>query len=138
MKTEKSCGAVVFTRDKDGIKYTIIESISGVFGFPKGHIENGETEKETALREILEETALSVTLIGDFRQEESYTFKRGSKNVSKINIYFLAEYSGGTPVAQETELRGVYTLDYKTALSRFQFDSLKRILTEAHNYLMGG
>ena len=74
MKTEKSCGAVVFTRENGSIKYVIIESKSGVFGFPKGHIEKGETEEQTALREILEETSLSVTPVDDFRLEESYTF----------------------------------------------------------------
>ena len=62
--------------------------------------------------------------------------KRKDTTVKKINVYFLAEYAEGSPVAQETELRGVYSLDYAAAMSRFQFDSLKRILTEAHNYLL--
>ena len=43
MKNEKSCGAVIFKRINNTIKYVIIESINGVYGFPKGHVINGET-----------------------------------------------------------------------------------------------
>ena len=48
MNIERSCGAVVFTRVNGEIRYVIIESIEGIFGFPKGHMEAGETEEETA------------------------------------------------------------------------------------------
>ena len=52
MIVEKSCGAIVFTEDDEGIKYVIIESKEGYFGFPKGHVEKNETELETARREV--------------------------------------------------------------------------------------
>ena len=60
MTIEKSCGAVVFTRDHGLVQYLIIQSKEGFYGFPKGHIEPGEQEEETALREIWEETGLTV------------------------------------------------------------------------------
>ena len=59
MKYEKSCGAVIF----DGDKVLVIQQVKGHWGFPKGHVENGETEIETALREIKEETNLDVEII---------------------------------------------------------------------------
>ena len=58
---EKSCGAVVFTRLNGEIKYVIIQSLAGYYGFPKGHMEAGESEKQTALREVYEETGLTLT-----------------------------------------------------------------------------
>ena len=44
MKHEKSCGAVVFTCIDGEIKYVLAQSLGGHFGFPKGHVEPGETE----------------------------------------------------------------------------------------------
>ena len=54
MLHEKSCGAVLFTTEKGIKKFLLVES--NYFGFPKGHVEENETEQETALREIKEET----------------------------------------------------------------------------------
>lgn len=54
MKFEKSCGAIVFTRQNGEIEYVIIQSLEGWYGFPKGHMEQNETEIETALREVRE------------------------------------------------------------------------------------
>ena len=71
MKTEKSCGAVVFTVIDSSIKYVIVESKEGYFGFPKGHVEKNETEKETALREIREETGLNVDIIDGLKPKTS-------------------------------------------------------------------
>ena len=58
MVLEKSCGAIVYTIENGEIKYLIVEEASGSHSFPKGHMENEETEEETALREIREETNL--------------------------------------------------------------------------------
>ena len=51
MRHEYSCGAIVFTREGGGARYVIVRSLKGVSGFPKGHMEPGETEEQTAQRE---------------------------------------------------------------------------------------
>lgn len=135
MKTEKSCGAVVFTGDSGAVQYVIIRSREGIYGFPKGHIEGTETEKETALREIQEETGLSVKLIEGFRREDAHFFTKDGETRRKHVVYFLAEFSHQIPVPQETELSSIHIMDYETALSVFQFPSSKQILTEAHRFL---
>lgn len=137
MITEHSCGAVVFTRQDNGIiKYVIVESLEGFFGFPKGHAEGRETEVETALREIMEETGLSVNIIDGFRTEDAHAYSKMSETRMKHIVYFLAEFSNQTPCLQESELRSVRLMDYESAMSVFQFDSTKRILSEAHDFLM--
>lgn len=133
---ERSCGAVVFTRQSGGIKYVIIRSKEGFYGFPKGHMEADETEEETALREIKEETGLSVSLINGFRTEDTHPFLKKAQEKIKHITYFLAEFSNQTPVAQEAELSGIFLMDYGTAMAAFQFESSKRILTEAHTFLL--
>ena len=61
MLREKSCGALVVRRDEeDGKQYLLMirHKLGGHRSFPKGHMEPGETESQTAEREILEETGL--------------------------------------------------------------------------------
>lgn len=135
MITEKSCGAIVYTTEYDDIKYIIIRSKEGIYGFPKGHMEGTETETETALREILEETGLSVRLIDGFRTEDTHSFTKNGEPRLKHIVYFLGEYSNQTPTAQITELNSIHLMDYEAAMSAFQFDSSRRLLTEAHNFL---
>ena len=135
MITEKSCGAVVFTQDSGSIKYVIVESKEGYYGFPKGHTEGSETEEETAYREIFEETGLSVRIIGDFRTEDMHTFTIDGEIRMKYVVYFAAEYADQTPIPQISELNGLYLMDIETALSSLQFESSKRILREAHSFI---
>ena len=58
MKHEKSCGAVIIKNNK----VLVLQQVAGHWGFPKGHVEKGETEVETAIREIKEETNLDVEI----------------------------------------------------------------------------
>ena len=132
MLTEKSCGAIVFTKDEEGIKYVIIESKRGFLGFPKGHVEKNETELETARREVFEETGLQVEFLDDFRTEDYYRIQINGESRMKHIVYFLAKFSYQIPVAQDTELNGIHLMRYETAMSSLQFESSKRILTEAH------
>ena len=48
MVKEKSCGTICF----DGDKVLMVKHNAGHCAFPKGHVEEGETEFETAIREI--------------------------------------------------------------------------------------
>ncbi len=134
-RKEKSCGAVVFTCDSGERKYLIIKSVEGICGFPKGHVENGETEMETARREILEETGVSVDFIHGFRHEEFYTFVREGVRIDKEVVYFLCEYKEQTPKPQESEIDEIYLLDFKSAVEKLRFDSAKQVLREAEKCL---
>lgn len=136
MKTEHSCGAVVFTRQNGIPLYVIVQSKEGFFGFPKGHMEANETEEETALREIREETGLSVTLLPIFRTEDEHLIPRTHKEpVMKHIVYFLAEYENQPLQVQEEELSAIRLMPYEEAMALFQFESSRRILKEAHQFL---
>ena len=135
MEKEKSCGAVVFTKENGYIQYVIIQSQNGFYGFPKGHMERGETEAETALREIREETGLLVHLIDGFRMEDCYPICCNGTQRMKGVVYFLAEYSAQTPVAQATEVKTIHKLRYEDALTVLQFESSRKMLAQAHAFL---
>ena len=93
MITEKSCGAIVYTRIDNQIKYVIIRSKRGKYGFPKGHMEYGETELDTARREVREEIGVEMEIVTDFRCEIFYTVhnKRSKKKVVLFAVPFDGE-----------------------------------------------
>lgn len=134
MKYELSSGAVVFTRKNNEIYYVIVKSLEGYYGFPKGHIEGTETEEETALREIYEETGLKVNLIKSFKTTDEHPIPN-KKGTIKRMTYFLAEYKEQQICYQKEELQGAYLMTYNEAMNSFQFESSKRILKEAKDFL---
>ena len=68
MVWEKSCGALVVRREGDSYYILMIRhKPKGNRSFPKGHMEAGETEYATALREVMEETSSQIAIVSDFR-----------------------------------------------------------------------
>jgi len=84
MKKEKSCGIMVFKDDT----VLLVHHNKGHWGFPKGHVEENETEHETAIRETKEETNVDAKIIGDFREVITYSPK---PNVLKDVVFFIGE-----------------------------------------------
>lgn len=134
MQYEKSCGAVVFTRVDGEIRYVLAQNLEGYYGFPKGHMEAGETEAETALREIREEVGLSPRLIDGFRTCDEHPIPK-KPGVIKQVVYFLAEYEDQEIAFQKEELLSAPLVSYEEAMALFVFEGSKRILTEAHAFL---
>lgn len=134
MQYEKSCGAVVFTRIDGKIRYVLAQNLEGYYGFPKGHMEAGETETETALREIREEVGLSPRLIDGFRTCDEHPIPK-KPGVIKQVVYFLAEYEDQEIAFQKEELLSAPLVSYEEAMALFVFEGSKRILTEAHAFL---
>ena len=135
MVYEKSCGAVVFTRMDNEIKYLLIRNREGIYGFPKGHMQPGETEEQTALREVLEEVGLAVNLLPDFRVRDEHPIPKKDNTIKQI-VYFLGEYCDQEFTYQQEELSDAVLIDYETAMSLFQFKSSQEILCAAHNFLL--
>lgn len=89
---EKSCGAIVYRQGTEGIEYLcLLQNASWGYSAPKGHMEPGETEEQTACREIREETGLQVQLLPGFREKQEYAPFPGKW---KELILFLAEGKG--------------------------------------------
>ena len=135
MKFEESCGAVVFTRADDEIRYVLIRSLEGVYGFPKGHRKPGESREETALREIREEVGLRVTLLPGFSAQEEFPLPEKPDTRKRI-IYFLAEYMDQPIIPQKEELSGFGLYACGEALRLLQHESRRRILAEADAFLI--
>ena len=130
---EKSCGAVVYRYVSKKRFYLIEHMEAGHYAHCKGHVEENETEKETAVREIKEETGHDIRFIGDFKESTSYS---PYENCIKEVIYFLAECTGGEEKAQLEEVTDILWLSYEDALATLTYDDDKRILKQAEEYLL--
>ena len=130
---EKSCGTVLYTVKDNVIYYVLLRAHDGYCGFPKGHVEAGESEHETALRETWEETSIRAEIVGNFRREVNYTFGR---NRNKTVVYFLARYSDQTPAHNPGfEVRNHAVLPLKEACEALTFENTRTILREAEEYI---
>ncbi len=116
MKFEKSCGAVVY-KVVSGVTLFLIEHMAlGHTSLPKGHMEKGETEEETAIREIKEETNLDVVLDTRFRHTISYSPYPG---IEKTVVFFAAEAASDSLVNQECEVSALEWMPYEQACLAF-------------------
>ncbi len=130
---EKTCGAVIYTVNGAERRYFLIKNKSGHIGFPKGHIEYNETEKETALREVYEECGLKVILSDNFRAE--YTF-RTLDNTEKTSVFFVGSYEKEAAVTiQQEEVIGDWLLTYEQAMEKLNWQQDKEILRKTENFL---
>ena len=92
MPKEKSCGAVVFVRQKDGIKYLLLHYGAGHWDFPKGKQEKNETEEQAAAREIKEETGIEdIEFAEGFKETVKYFYKKDEETIFKEVVFFLAQ-----------------------------------------------
>ena len=134
MKYVKSCGAVVFTHIKGQIHYVIIRAHNGEYGFPKGHTEQGETEQQTAMREIAEEVGLYPVLINGFRKEIQYSFPN-KPNLTKVSVYYLAEFSDQSITVQPEEVSCACLLPFDEAYQLLSFPETRSVLEQADRFL---
>lgn len=130
---EKSCGTVTFTRVDGQIKYLLTKTEYGVYGFAKGHVEQGESERQTAVRETWEETSVKPKIVNGFRKTIQYKLKNGN---DKTVVFFLGYFENQTPRHNEGFEDMSYELvSYDKAMKLLTFDNTKRILKRANEFL---
>lgn len=132
MIREKSCGAVIFFPVGTERLYLIEQMRKGHFSLCKGHVEADETERETAAREILEETALQVRFLDGFRETEAYS---PYDNCTKEVVFFLSQADSTRTTPQPEEVREIFWLPLELALRQLTFESDREILRRADAFL---
>lgn len=133
MRHEKSCGALVMRRDaKDGKLYILMirHKAGGHRSFPKGHMEKGETETDTAEREVMEETAVRIRLTPGrgFRRTVHYNPMPG---VKKEVVYFLTETAQADVHPQQGEIAEVEWIPLEQAEDALTHENDRQVLRAA-------
>ena len=121
MKKEKSCGTIIIDSNK---RVLLVRQKLGWVGFPKGHMELGETEIETARRETKEETNLDVIIDEKKRYTISYIT---STQIDKEVVYFRAKPISDSLLPQETEIAEIMWVDIDEAKQYLSYDNLKQL-----------
>jgi bis(5'-nucleosidyl)-tetraphosphatase len=136
---ERSAGAVVYVTTPEGPEYLLLRYGGGNWGFPKGHVEAGETDVQAAQREVAEETGIPIgsqRLLQGFEDDTDYRFRRGHTLVEKdVRFYLIEAQTREVKISHEHS--GFAWLPYPQALARVSFEGPRRILQGAHAFIMG-
>jgi len=134
MLHEKSCGAVVFFKHIQ-VRYLLLQYEAGHWDFVKGNVEPNESEADTVLRELKEETGIMATqLIEGFREQIQYFYRRQGDTIQKEVVFYLIQ-ADTERVELSFEHIGYEWLDYQHALERLTFKNAKEVLQKAHAFL---
>ena len=118
---EKSCGTITF---KDNRVLMVKQNI-GNWSFPKGHVEDGETEEDTAIRETYEETGVKVKIID---VNNNFSMEYPIKNHLKKVILFLAEVIDDKNMRpQEIEISQVEWIEIDKVMDLLTYDNSKKL-----------
>ncbi len=104
----------------------------GPVSFPKGHVEEGETEQQTAEREVYEETGVRISISYSFRETIKYNPTRG---VEKDVVYFLAYTTHRELRARKGEIAETFWIDVRRANSILEHENDRYVLSRALEYI---
>ena len=121
LKKEKSCGCIILKNKKVLLVY---EKNRNFWGFPKGHMENGETEIETALREVKEEVGLDVEIYKERRYTLNYIIR---DEIDKTTVLYIAKAKNDEIIMQENEIENIRWCSFEEALNILTFDNWKEM-----------
>ena len=118
MRKEKSCGCIVFNEEN---RVLLVNMKQGHWSFPKGHVEEYESEYETAYREVFEETHINCEIIEGFRHVSTYSPYPG---VMKDVVFFIAVTKEKDIIIQAEEINsaGFYEIEKARKLITYKQD----------------
>ena len=129
MKKEKSCGAIIYNNEN---KVLIVKHNEGHWDFPKGHMEKGEDEYQTAIREVKEETSVDIELYKNNRYTINYSPK---EDVDKTVVFFLAKSKSDILKKQDSEIANIGWFSYDEALEVLTYNTAKELLKKSYSDL---
>ena len=138
MRTEhhRSAGGLVV----EGDRILLISTQSGRrWQLPKGHIEEGETAEQAALREVREETGVTGRVVAPLSEVEYWFVEKGARRVHKRVDYFLFDYvSGSAADFDAAEVSGAEWFSWDEGIAKLSFDNERRVVLQAREILEPG
>jgi ADP-ribose pyrophosphatase YjhB (NUDIX family) len=98
-----------------------------LWSLPKGHIEEGETPEQAAIREVAEETGITSTITKSLGVID-FWFMAGGKRIHKTVHHFMFTEVGGTLLAQESEVDEVSWFPLAEIVERLAYPDEKKLI----------
>ena len=129
-KREKSCGAVVYNPERQS--FLIIKMLNGNWGFPKGHTENQETDIQTAIREVTEETGINIEILDGFKKSIKYI---PFPEVLKEVVFFIGITKEEKVVIDKGEIEDYMWCSYEEALKMITYKPQRDIMESSLQFI---
>ena len=126
---EPTAGGIVFRRGQNGIEILLIQDAKDRWTIPKGHIEEGETAKQTAKREIGEEAGLKDVDVLDWLGKIHFRYRRIDKLVLMTTQIYLVRAKGDTNAIQKEEwMNGIKWFSFHDALEAIEYEDIGKLM----------
>ena len=101
-----------------------------LWSLPKGHIEEGETPEQAAIREVAEETGITSSITKSLGVID-FWFMAGGKRIHKTVHHFMFTEVGGTLLAQESEVDEVSWFPLAEIVDRLAYPDEKKLIAKS-------
>lgn len=127
---EPTAGGVVFRRNKGGnIEILLIQDAKDRWTIPKGHIEEGEEAKQTAAREVGEETGLKEMKVLNWLGKINFRYRRTNSLVLMTTEIFLIQALGDTDdITPEDWMNGIKWFSASEALDKIEYEDIQKLI----------
>lgn len=138
---EPTAGGIVFraTNDQKDIEILLIQDSKGRWTIPKGHIEPGETAKQTAIREIGEESGLFHIQVLTWLGKIQFQYRRVDKLVlMTTQIYLVRALDDAEIPTKEQWMKGIKWFKFNDAIDAIEYEDIEKLMLLAKNKIRQG
>ena len=138
---EPTAGGIVFrmSADQKDIDILLIQDSKGRWTIPKGHIEPGETARQTAIREIGEEAGLFHIQVLTWLGKIHFQYRRVDKLVlMTTQIYLVRALDNAEIPTKEQWMKGIKWFRFRDAIDAIEYEDIEKLMLIAKNKIRQG